>query len=72
MRLKDYIDEHELSYSSLGKTVGVSSEAIRRYANGERIPRPGVMQKISRATSGMVTPADFYDLKPKRPTKKPH
>lgn len=62
MKLKDYIDEHGLSYSFVGKAIGVSTEAARRYANGERIPQPEIMQKIVDYTGGTVTPNDFYSI----------
>ena len=67
MKLKEYIDKHRLSYTIVGKSIGVSTEAVRRYVRGERIPQPDVMPRIVNYTSGAVTPNDFYNLSNQTP-----
>ena len=40
--------------------IGVSRVAVTLYRNGQRIPRPAVMERIVDVTSGQVNPNDFY------------
>ena len=61
MTINQYIAQEEISLSQLADRVGVSRAAMSRYAKGQRIPKPPIMSKISVATGGLVTPADFYD-----------
>lgn len=60
MKFKDYIAEHDLSYSDVGKAIGVSTAAAHRYATGQRVPQQEIMQRIMRFTGETVTPNDFY------------
>lgn len=60
MRLIDYLQESEMTYTDLAEKLSVSAVAVHRYANGTRIPQNGVMQKIVKATNGKVTANDFY------------
>ena len=60
MRLNQYLDDHDLTYAAFGQLVGVSTQAIARYATGERIPRRAVMQRIACVTKGLVQPNDFF------------
>lgn len=59
MRLSDYLTAEQLSLTDFAKTIGVSTEAIRRYRDGERTPRPEQMVRIKAATGGQVTADDF-------------
>lgn len=61
MNLHDWIKSKRLSYAKAAQALGLpTATTARRYAKGEHIPRPPVMQQILEATSGAVTPADFY------------
>lgn len=62
MTLKDWLAEHSLTPNQFGQTIGRSSEAVRRYVNGDRIPDRVTMPLIVTATDGAVTPNDFFDL----------
>lgn len=60
MTIYQYIEKEGMTLSSLADRVGVSRAAMTRYANGQRIPRPDVMLRLSVATDGFVKPNDFY------------
>jgi len=60
MRLRQYLDEHQIGIPTFAEQIGVSIQAVHRYARGERIPTREVMSAIKLATGGKVTPNDFY------------
>jgi transcriptional regulator with XRE-family HTH domain len=60
MRLRRYLDTNSITLPRFAKLIGVSVQSVHRYANGERIPRPEVMERIKRVTKGAVLPNDFY------------
>ena len=62
MVLGEYLQETQLTRSQFAKRIGVSSEAVRRYVAGERIPDKNIMGKIALATGGKVTANDFFGL----------
>lgn len=62
MKLQSYLDQENLSHEAFGKLVGASEFGVRKWARGERTPRPDAMRKIVEATKGEVGPADFFDL----------
>lgn len=62
MLLQDWLTRETLTYGQFGGAIQRSAEAVRRYANGERIPDREAMTAIVRETSGYVTPNDFYGL----------
>ncbi|WP_076956098.1 helix-turn-helix transcriptional regulator [Teichococcus deserti] len=66
MKLAAYRASRGLSHDQMAELVGLASphraRAVRRWENGERIPRAAQMAKISVATAGTVTPSDFFDL----------
>lgn len=62
MLLQDWLSQEDLSYAQFGNAVSRTAEAVRRYANGERIPDRETMAAIVRETSGQVTPNDFYGV----------
>lgn len=59
MRLSEYLSAEQLSLTDFAKAIGVSAEAVRRYRDGDRTPRPEQMVRIKAATSGAVTADDF-------------
>lgn len=66
MKLKDYLDEHNLTEGAFGDRVGVTASAINRLIPKEGEPakrKPGfdLMARIAAATGGAVMPNDFMD-----------
>lgn len=60
MTLRDYLTSTGLTRAEFAKIIGVTSEAVRRYADCGRVPTPKVMTEILRATEGKVTANDFF------------
>lgn len=60
MLLQDWLAREGLTFGQFGGAISRSAEAVRRYANGERIPDRETMTAIVRETGGYVTPNDFY------------
>ena len=60
MKLKDWIESTGISPQQFADEVGTSAASISRYCAEKHIPRPGLMQRIVKATNGAVTPFDFY------------
>ena len=58
--LRTYLAHHKISATAFAAEIAVSGAALHRYINGERIPRPEVMQRICAATRGSVQPNDFF------------
>jgi hypothetical protein len=57
----DWIKKEGLSYTKAAKVLDISNASVVwKYAEGEIIPRPPVMQQIFERTGGEVTPADFH------------
>ena len=70
MKLKAHLDTSGQTYSGFARRIGTTAEAVRRYAEGERIPAPDVMVRIAKETDGGVMPNDFYPL-PAGTTREP-
>lgn len=62
MKLSDYLETNGISRSIFAQHVGVTTEAVRRYADCGRVPTPKVMSKILAATNGEVTANDFFRI----------
>lgn len=62
MTLKDWLAREGLSNTEFGSMINRTAEAVRRYANGERIPDRETMPIIVKATNGEVTANDFFSL----------
>lgn len=60
--LRRWLDHHDISDGDFGKRIDRSGEAVRRYANGDRIPDRVTMPKIVRETNGGVTANDFFGI----------
>ena len=60
MHLKEYLHQAGLSETAFSEMVGVSQQAVSRYASGKRIPRSAVLTRITEATDGQVTANDFH------------
>ena len=60
MKLQTWLTERNKSLTEFSNEIGVSVEAVRRYACGARIPRPAIMSRIVEVTGGAVAEPDFY------------
>lgn len=61
MMLEDYRNENGLTYEALAKLIAVSSaRQAHRYAVGSAVPRTEIVERIIRATEGIVTPNDLH------------
>lgn len=61
MKLLDWLVREKIPFAEFGTRIGRTGEAVRRYANGERVPDRATMPKIVRETRGEVTANDFFD-----------
>ena len=60
MRLSEYLQSNNLTSADLAAKIGnVTSEAVRLWATGKRVPRAEQMRRIVEVTEGQVTPNDF-------------
>jgi hypothetical protein len=60
MKLQAYLDLNGVSYAIFAKTTKIASASgVRKWALGERMPRPAALLAIWNATKGQVTAADF-------------
>jgi hypothetical protein len=60
MKLKHWLKLNKFTGTRFGALIGVKAQAVYRYADGDRIPRKEVMEKITTVTRGKVRPDDFY------------
>ncbi len=60
MQLATYLAEQKITTAEFAGKVGVTQAAVSRYANGQRIPRRAVLDRISAETAGRVTANDFF------------
>lgn len=68
MKLKEYLQKHDLSCKKFAFLVGLSEKsgnmAVWRWITDnekyQQIPRPAMIKKITEITNGDVTPNDFY------------
>lgn len=60
MKLKQYLKEADLTHKAFGERIGATEHAVKKWARGERVPRPEHMASIFSATGGIVTANDFF------------
>lgn len=60
MKLSDWLTKTDTTYAAFAKQVGVTSEAVRLWCLGERMPRKAQVVKIAKATAGKVNIMDFW------------
>ena len=60
MTLADFLTSRDLSLTAFAAQIGVSTETVRRYRDGTRIPEKEIMTTIFTATDGAVSANDFY------------
>jgi transcriptional regulator with XRE-family HTH domain len=62
MKLQIYLEEASITQEQFASSLGVTQASVSRWVQGKKLPRPDAMRRISEATSGKVSPDDFYDL----------
>ncbi|MBB4154142.1 transcriptional regulator with XRE-family HTH domain [Sphingomonas jinjuensis] len=62
MTLKEWLEDKGMTGPQFATRIGRSSEAVRRYVAGERIPDRDTMPLVVKETSGAVTPNDFFGI----------
>jgi len=62
MTLDDFLQSSGQTDTAFARLIGVSSEAVRRYRAGTRMPEKQVMQMIALHSGGQVTANDFYGI----------
>lgn len=66
MNLSDWLKLNKVSLTEFARRARIERvQAVWKYAHGHAIPSRPNMMKIFEATSGQVTPNDFYDLNTK-------
>lgn len=61
MRLNDYLIKHNLTPADLAEQIGdVTSEAVRLWAAGRRMPEVKFIQRIIDITDNKVTVEDLF------------
>jgi DNA-binding XRE family transcriptional regulator len=64
MRLNDYLIKHNLTPADLAEQIGdVTSEAVRLWAAGRRMPEVKFIQRIIEITDSRVTVEDLYQAR---------
>ena len=61
MQLKEWIKKENKTQQEVADALGVAQGLVSSWCNGERLPRPENMQKITEYTGGEGTPNDFYN-----------
>ena len=61
MTLKDYLQKNDIYYRDFAEQIGVSIFAVRKWLNGERVPRDRTKALISKATGGKVQAQDWIE-----------
>ena len=60
MKLERWTKIHGYTDGKFAELIGMDRSTVNLYRHGLRMPRPGVMEKITDATAGQVKPNDFY------------
>ena len=66
MKLTEYRKTRGMTVSALARHLGKAHETVRRWENGEAVPRKAEVEAIFRWSGGAVAPEDWYDLPPRR------
>jgi len=61
-KLGTYLKKAGLSHKAFGEAIGVKQATINRYVNGDRFPSQEIILKISQATAGEISPADWFSV----------
>jgi transcriptional regulator with XRE-family HTH domain len=63
MTLDQWMKEQGITAEKLSAEIGTSSEAVRRYRSGSRMPGPEIAERIVAATNGAVAIQDLHDAR---------
>ncbi len=66
MTLNDYLKKKKIYYRDFATEAGVSLYAVRKWLNGERVPRDLNKIKIAKLTQNWVKPQDWVASLKKR------
>jgi transcriptional regulator with XRE-family HTH domain len=66
MKLKEYLREKDITAREFADLIGVDYSSVTRYCAGSRRPEWPILERITVATGGAVTPTDFLS-RPRRP-----
>lgn len=58
--LSGYLANNHKTTTQFASEIGVTHSAVVKWMQGKCIPRPPIMARITAATGGLVTAADFY------------
>lgn len=58
--LQKFLKNNGKTTTSFAAEIGVSQSIVVKWMQGKCIPRPPIMARITAATGGLVTAADFY------------
>lgn len=60
MKLKQFLKTNNISAANFSNKIGVPPATLRKWVQGERIPRKKEMLKLMQLTNGEVQPNDFF------------
>ncbi len=66
MTLSDWLTAQNESASAFAERLGLSRQVVSRYVLGDRIPRPHIIERISKITGGKVGYPDFVKAREAR------
>lgn len=58
-KLQEWLDRKRMSHAEFAKLIGADRSSVTRYAAAGRMPRRGVLARISEVTGGAVCADDF-------------
>ena len=61
MKLKQFLEENEMSVRKFADDVGVSPMAVSRYVREQRVPRLEIAMRIAKATAYKVSLEDMMN-----------
>lgn len=62
MTLKEYLFKRKIGITKFSRIIKAPQSTCSSWANHEKIPNKESMQKIFKATGGLVTANDFYGI----------
>jgi transcriptional regulator with XRE-family HTH domain len=62
MKLTDYRKSRGMTVAALARDLGKPHETIRRWENGDAVPRKREVERIFAWSGGEVRPEDWYEL----------
>lgn len=62
MKLGTWLEEKGITREAFAARIETTAPSVTRYVNGERVPRPRIMKRITEVTLGQVTANDFIGV----------